>query len=66
MTVNELRANPAYKYHHTAARRGYVSRRSNGVVMPYRGRYGTGYILLTPRWDTSSYVWCNYYLLVQA
>ena len=52
MTIAELRSDPAYKYHHTASRLGYVSRRTKGVVQPYRGRYGVGYIALTPRWDT--------------
>ena len=65
MTVKELRSNSAYKYHHTASRRGYVSRRIDGIVLTYAGRFGTGYIVLTPRWDTSSYVHCHYYLLDQ-
>ena len=62
MTITDLRNDPAYRYHHTASRRGYVSRRTAGIVLPYRGRYGTGYIVLTPRWDTSTYVWCSYYI----
>ena len=66
MTISELRKDPRYRYHHTASRRGYVSRRSAGVVLPYDGRYGTGYIALLPRWDSSDYVWCEYYLCDQA
>ena len=62
MTFSELCRNSAYRYHHTASRRGYVSRRSDGIVLPYDGRYGTGYIVLTPRWDSSWYVWCHYYI----
>ena len=62
MTIADLRSNPAYKHHHTASRLGYVSRRTKGLVLPYRGRFGIGYIALTPRWDTSRYVWVHYYI----
>jgi hypothetical protein len=64
MTFAQLRADPAYRYHHAASRRGYVSRRGNGVVKPYKGRFGEGYIVLLPRWDTTSYVHVVYYIKV--
>lgn len=62
MTVSELRNNPNYEWHHYASRRGYESRKSEGHVEPYEGRFGKGYILVTPRWDTTSYVWIEYYI----
>lgn len=64
MTFAELRADPAYRYHHTASRMGYVSRKGNGIVKPYKGRFGTGYIVLLPRWDTTTYVHVVYYIKV--
>lgn len=63
MTLEQLLVDPAYRYYHTASRRGYVSRCTNGMVLPYRGRFGAGYIVLTPRRDTSRYVWCSYYIM---
>lgn len=53
---------PKYKYHHTASRRGYESRKGNGHYEIYKGRFGSGYVHITPRWDTTSYVNVNYYI----
>ena len=64
MTIAELRADPAYRYHHTASRRGYVSRKSSGIVKPYKGRFGEGYVTLLPRWDTTTYIHVVYYIKV--
>lgn len=49
-------------FHHTAAMMGYVSRRSDGAVFLYSGRFGRGLIVGRPRWDTSRYVWGDYYI----
>ena len=65
MSVFELLAmekEGTVRYHHTACHRGYVSRRGWGEVVPYSGRFGVGYKLLMPRWDTSSHVWVRYYI----
>lgn len=64
MTVNELESNRNYKLHHIASRRGYKSRRGEGHVEAYNGRFGKGYIAVLPRWDTSMYVWLKYYIEV--
>lgn len=48
--------------HHTASRRGYISRKSDGVVEEYTGKFGAGYVLLTPRWDTTTYCYVTYYI----
>ena len=55
------------KYHHTASRRGYESRRRNpdgslGHIEAYSGKFGTGYIKVLPRWDTTNYVKIEYYI----
>lgn len=62
MTIKELESNPNYKRHHTASRRGYVSRKSSGHVEAYSGRFGRGYIVITPRYDTTRYVNITYYI----
>ena len=62
MTVKELEANKKYRVHHTASRRGYESRKGDGHVEAYNGRFGKGYIAVTPRYDTKRYVYITYYI----
>lgn len=61
-SINEKLSNERCYYHHTAARRGYESRKGEGRLIPYKGRYGNGYIWLKPRYDTTQYVWAAYYI----
>lgn len=52
-----------HKKLHTAKRMGYVSRKKpDGIVVPYNGRYGTGYVHLTPRFDTTRFCNVTYYV----
>ena len=53
-TINEIR--DTMRLHHTASRRGYISRKTEGRVEAYDGRFGKGYVVVTPRWDTTQYV----------
>lgn len=62
ITPQEIRNNNNLKYHHTGSRRGYESRKGDGHVERYNGRIGTGYIIITPRWDTNQYVNVQYYI----
>ncbi len=68
MNVEMLKSkleNGELRYHHSASRRGYVSRKEiNGVVETYNGKFGKGYMLLIPRWDTTQYVTVEYYVEV--
>lgn len=64
MTVQEIRNNNSYKYHHTGSRRGYESRKGDGHTEVYKGRFGKGYIVVSPRWDTTQYVNVEYYIAV--
>ena len=57
------------KFHHTAIRRGYVSRVKdlgcgfgNGKLIEYKGRFGEGVIHVTPHEKSSQYVNYNYYI----
>ena len=47
---------------HTSSERGYVSRKSTGYVQSYKGKFGTGYKLLTPRFDTTQYCDVTYFV----
>lgn len=62
MTINEIKRNANYIEHHTASRRGYVSRKSEGVIESYTGKFGKGYAVITPRWDSTQYVYVTYYV----
>ncbi len=62
MTVEELDESPDYYRHHTASYRGYVSRVHGPIVEPYRGKFGEGYVVRSPRWDTTTYAYITYYI----
>ena len=64
MSINDLVNNPVYELHHTAAKKGYISRKSDGIVKEYSGRFGTGYTVERPRWDTTKYIYIDYYIRV--
>ena len=51
------------KEHHTAARRGYISRKGIGYREAYRGHYGIGVVRHSPRWDSTRYHYVTYYTL---
>ena len=55
--------NNGYVMHHKALMRGYVSRKKDYVIKPYVGRFGIGFKVLQPRFDTSRYVHCTYFVL---
>lgn len=61
-TIDQLVVAGTHYISHTASRRGYLSRQSSGTVERYKGRYGEGYILVTPRRDTTLYVGITYYI----
>ena len=63
MTLTELKNDPQYYLHHTAAARGYLSRKIDHFgPREYTGKFGTGYIVERPRWDTSNYHYIDYYI----
>lgn len=66
MTLYELDSHlesTGYKYSHTSTLSGYVSRKKEFEVKPYVGRFGIGVKVLAPRYDSSRYIWCSYYIL---
>lgn len=55
--------NGTLKYHHSASRRGYISRKNlEGTIEAYNGVFGEGAIVVTPRFDTTQYVDIAYYV----
>lgn len=65
-TIETITADPRYYLHHTASRRGYVSRKTSGRLEPYSGKFGRGYVAITPRRDTTQYVNIAYYIVKEA
>ena len=54
--------NNGYREHHKALMRGYVSRKKDCVIKPYIGRFGIGFKVLQPRFDTTQYIDCTYFV----
>lgn len=61
-TVRILKDAYGLHLHHIAVKAGYVSRKLECIREQYHGRFGDGYIILRPRWDTKRYVWCEYWV----
>lgn len=61
-TTIETIKNQGYKFHHSASRRGYLSRKGDPKVEEYSGRFGSGYKVTKPRRDTTQYVTVEYYI----
>ena len=51
-----------YIMHHEASIRGYISRKWDAGICEYSGRFGEGYLLVYPRWDTTNYVYAEYWV----
>ena len=59
-TIKEIKR--TCKHHHTATFRGYVSRKSEGIVSEYEGKFGKGYIIDLPNWDSTRYAYRSYWI----
>lgn len=51
-----------YTSGHHAWARGYISRKSDGYLEEYSGRYGEGYILHEPSWGSTIYHEITYFI----
>lgn len=60
MTLETLEKN--YKFHHHALARGYVSRKHDPQILPYNGRFGKGYKVVAPNYNSTRYCWVLYYV----
>lgn len=50
------------KLHHSALARGYVSRKTEGVVEQYEGRFGKGVKVCKPNFGSSRYMIVEYWI----
>lgn len=51
-------------FHHLAAAKAYVSRKPDApkICTKYSGKFGTGFCVYEPRYDTPNYCWVCYYI----
>ena len=61
ITIETIKAQ-GYKFHHSASARGYLSRKGGPKIECYDGKFGNGYKVTKPRWDTTRYVTVEYYV----
>ena len=60
--IEKLNEQGILKHSHTSWRRGYVSRCFDGNAFPYDGRFGRGYVIHRPSWQSTQYSLIEYYL----
>jgi hypothetical protein len=51
---------------HTSYIRRYVSRKSGSYVVPYNGKFGKGFAVLSPNWGSTRYSHITYYVSLTA
>lgn len=66
--LTEMLKNGTLYEHHSAYFSGYVSRtikEEDLVAYPYKGHFGTGYILDTPNWESTRFSRRTYYIFAE-
>lgn len=56
----------AARYHHSALRAGYISRKLECVIEDYNGKFGQGFRVLYPNYRSTRYMIVQYYILEKA
>lgn len=63
--LDDMEKEGKLKYSHSAFTRGYISRKiTDPEATPYNGRYGKGYIVDCPNYQSTSYSHRLYYILI--
>lgn len=65
-TLGTLLNDDRYYLHHTSYYKGYVSRKADYdslPAVPYKGRFGTGYTVDLPSYQSTQYCRRQYYIL---
>jgi hypothetical protein len=57
--MNQLKG---LKVSHTSLARGYVSRKTKGNVEEYEGKFGKGFKVHSPNWESTRYHYVTYYI----
>ena len=62
--LDKMVKNGQFKKLHTSTFRGYVSRKSEGIVEKYNGKFGKGFTLKSPNFDSTSVAYITYFVEV--
>jgi len=67
-TMEELKSLMAKGYvkHHTSKEKGYVSRKGDGYLRKYKGRFGEGYTHHTTNYHSNGFNFITYYVKPKA
>jgi hypothetical protein len=60
--IQAMRKAGELRVSHSAKQQGYVSRKSEGIVREYNGKFGTGYVIDSPCFDSTRYFNRTYYI----
>jgi hypothetical protein len=60
--IKAMHAAGELRLSHSAKKQGYVSRKTDGIVREYHGKFGTGYVIDSPLHDTTRYFSRTYYI----
>lgn len=60
--LRKMAANGELTELHTSLCRGYVSRKSEGVVDKYVGKFGQGFTLRSPNFESTRYCHITYFV----
>ena len=63
--LKKLVENGSMKELHTSYRRGYVSRKLKGIVSPYKGKFGNGFVLDSPCYHSTLYHYRTYFVYAE-
>lgn len=63
--LKELVKNGSIKELHTSYKRGYVSRKSKGIISVYNGRFGSGFVFDSPCYHSTQYHFRSYFVFPQ-
>lgn len=47
---------------HTSYVRAYVSRKTGSYIESYKGRFGEGFAVYSPNWESTRYSYITYYV----
>lgn len=61
MTPKIINGKP-YSLHHTAMTRGYISRKNEPAPTPYSGKFGKGFVIYRPNWESTRFSFVDYYI----
>lgn len=61
--MEEKKMPEEYIMHHTALKNGaLLTHKSKGIIYPYKGKYGTGYVIEKPCEHSTGHKWVTYFI----